>query len=424
MAIRYTEKDKKIGNITDPVVDPIELQSKANEDYEVKARDWLVSQGADYGITNEMIGWNPETKSITLGGDDFMQAGRLENGRSYVSNNDIRSAFDQYTKSRGLQSKSQKYDLGNFGYQPTQQSSNPYANNDYSSKIDSILNEILNPTAFSYDPNSDASFQAYKEQYGRAGDKALANTMSEASAMTGGRLNTWAVSAGNQAKANFDEELMNVIPQLENMAYGRYQDGIAGKRNNLNTLMDLDNEYFRRGMEIDNRDYGRALDGRDFAYGLDRDSISDARYTDETKYNRAEDAEDDEWRQTEWDYGVGRDAIGDQRYNDETAWNKKMDQDANSRAWANYNLSKDEFTYRKDQDQKEWDQRMKEAENADVEDPYELGVLYKAMMNSGDPEAWMKQNADILNEDDLKLMVGWAKKDTGNEFYFNLTPNK
>lgn len=403
MAIRYTEKDKKIGNITDPVVDPIELQNKASDDYEVKARDWLVNQGADFGITNEMIGWNPETKSIMLNGDDFMKAGRLENGRSYVSNNDIRSAFDQYTKSRGLESKSQKYNLGNYGYNDT----------DYSAKIDGILNEILNPTPFSYNAESDPSFQAYKEQYGRAGDKALANTMSEASALTGGRLNTWAVSAGNQAKANFDEELMNVIPQLENMAYGRYQDGINGKRSNLNTLLD-----------IDNREFQRALEGRDFAYGLDRDSISDARYTDETKYNRAEDAEDDEWRQTEWDYGVGRDAVGDQRYNDETAWNKKMDQDANSRAWANYNLSKDEFTYRKDQDQKEWDQRMKEAENADVEDPYELGVLYKAMMNSGDPEAWMKQNADILNEDDLKLMVGWAKKDTGNEFYFNLTPNK
>lgn len=394
--------NKKL-EIEDPKVNPVELENKANEDYEVKARDWLVSQGSDFGITNDMIGWNPNTKSITLGGDDFMQAGRLENGSSYVSNNDIRSAFDQYTKSRGLESKSQKYNLGNYGYNDT----------DYSAKIDGILNEILNPSAFQYNAESDPSFQAYKEQYGRAGDKALANTMSEASALTGGRLNTWAVSAGNQAKANFDEELMNIIPQLENMAYGRYQDGINGKRSNLNTLLD-----------IDNREFQRALEGRDFAYGLDRDSISDARYTDETKYNRAEDAEDDEWRQTEWDYGVGRDAIGDQRYNDETAWNKKMDQDANSRAWANYNLSKDEFTYRKDQDQKEWDQRMKEAENADVEDPYELGVLYKAMMNSGDPEAWMKQNADILNEDDLKLMIGWAKKDTGNEFYFNLTPNK
>lgn len=422
--------NKKL-EIEDPKVNPVELENKANEDYEVKARDWLVSQGSDYGITNEMIGWNPETKSIMLNGDDFMKAGRLENGRSYVSNNDIRSAFDQYTKSRGLQSKSQKYDLGNFGYQPTQQSANPYANNDYSSKIDSILNEILNPTAFSYDPNSDASFQAYKEQYGRAGDKALANTMSEASAMTGGRLNSWAVSAGNQAKANYDQELMNVIPQLENMAYGRYQDGINSKRNNLNTLMDLDNEYFRRGMEIDNMNYGRALDGRDFAYGLDRDSISDARYTDETKYNRGRDALSDERYTDETKYNRNRDSISDTRYAEETAWNKKMDQDANSRAWANYNLSKDEFNYRKDQDQKEWDRRMKEAENADVEDPHELGVLYKGMKeaetdenNPISPEAWLMERADELTEKELEFLLKWSKEDTGNVYNMYLTPDK
>lgn len=410
MAIRYTEKDKKIGNITDPVVDPIELQNKASEDYEVKARDWLINEGADFGITNEMIGWNPETKSIMLNGDDFMKAGRLENGSSYVSNNDIRSAFDQYTKSRGLQSKSQKYDIGNYGYNDT----------DYSAKIDSILNEILNPTPFSYNAESDPSFQAYKEQYGRAGDKALANTMSEASALTGGRLNTWAVSAGNQAKANFDEELMNVIPQLENMAYGRYQDGINGKRSNLNTLLD-----------IDNREFQRALEGRDFAYGLDRDSISDARYTDETKYNRAEDAEDDEWRQTEWDYGVGRDAIGDQRYNDETAWNKKMDQDANSRAWANYNLSKDEFAYRKTRDEIE-----DAAKNANVENVDEFGVLF-GDMESGvirdidgnvikenvTPREWLVYNAPYLTKEEIKALEDLIKYE-GDGMSFTIVPSK
>lgn len=410
MAIRYTEKDKKIGNITDPVVDPIELQNKASEDYEVKARDWLINEGADFGITNEMIGWNPETKSIMLNGDDFMKAGRLENGSSYVSNNDIRSAFDQYTKSRGLQSKSQKYDIGNYGYNDT----------DYSAKIDSILNEILNPTPFSYNAESDPSFQAYKEQYGRAGDKALANTMSEASALTGGRLNTWAVSAGNQAKANFDEELMNVIPQLENMAYGRYQDGINGKRSNLNTLLD-----------IDNREFQRALEGRDFAYGLDRDSISDARYTDETKYNRAEDAEDDEWRQTEWDYGVGRDAIGDQRYNDETAWNKKMDQDANSRAWANYNLSKDEFNYRKTRDEIE-----DAANSANVENVDEFGVLFGDMESgvirdlngnvvkeNATPREWLVYNAPYLTKEEIKALEDLIQNDNDG-MSFTIVPSK
>lgn len=379
-------------------------------DSQVKVRDWLMNQGADYGIDNSMIGWNSNTGSVTLGGDDFLKPDKIENGSSWADNNALRSAFDTYTKQRGIQSNKEKYNVSNFGY-----------DNPYSAKIDELLKSVLNPSNFNYNAESDPSFQAYKQQYAKAGDNALANTMSEASAMTGGRLNTWAVSAGNQAKANFDQRLMDVIPQLEQMAYQRYQTDLANKRGNLNTLLD-----------IDNRDFQRAISNRDFNYGMDRDKLSDARYSDELKYNRGRDAISDKRYETEWNYGVGRDKIGDERYDKEfersgEQWDKQFSESvrqanqANARAWANHNLSQAEFAYRKANDAKEWNYKMEQAAKEKVENPDELGLLYQEMMRAKDPQEWLMNNSDVIPTDELKLLVQWAKKDSGMNF--TIIPN-
>jgi hypothetical protein len=395
-------------NLLDVDIDQNKLSNSA--DYEVKAKDWLINQGADYGITEDMIGWNSDKKMITLGGQDFMAPGRLENGSSYVSNDDIRSNLDNWVKSRGIQSKSQQYDLSNYGY-----------DNPYKSTIDEILQSVLNPKAFQYDVNSDPSFQSYQQQYGRAGDRALTNTMSEATGMTGGRLNSWAVSAGNQAKQNWDDRLMDVIPQLENMAYGRYQDGINSQRNNLNTLLDIDNNDFRRAMEA-----------RSFDYGLDRDSIADTRYTDETKYSRGRDELADKRYDTEWDYGLNRDAIADARYDSETAWNQQMDRDANARGWANTKLSREQFEYQKEKDAK----AIADAANDTDVEPDLFGEFYTQMYSgviideSGNvikedvtPEEWLKHEARYLPENVVVKLEEIIRKNKSTGNTFTIIPN-
>lgn len=391
-------------NVKNPLLDEDEIIKAAQpESFEVQTRAFLDNVGADYNLSSADLGWKKENGvgQILINGNPFTTADRVENGISFVDNEKIKSDFDKYVKTYSLKSTSDleeeakaKYDIGNFGY-----------NDPYEDTMKYLTDLILNPKPFSYDSASDPSFQSYKEQYGRAGDRALANTMSEATGMTGGRLNSWAVSAGQQAKENFDQKLMDVIPQLENIAYNRYQDGITNNRNNLSTIMDIDNEAFRR-----------ASDSRDFTYGVDYDIRENQRLANETKYNRktaaeqtayerAEDAEDDAIVEREWKHDLEREAIDDARYVDELSYKKAQDADANARAWANYGLNQAEFAWRKSTDARDFEYQktqdeLEAAQNGDA-DLFTIGAQYYDMMTSKNPSQWLIENAPDMTPDEL-----------------------
>ena len=88
------------------------------------------------------------------------------------------------------------------------------------------MNKILNREKFSYDLNGDALYQQYKDKYIQQGKMAMADTMGQASAMTGGYGNSYAASVGNQAYQASLQQLNDIIPQLYQMAYDRYnQEG-------------------------------------------------------------------------------------------------------------------------------------------------------------------------------------------------------
>ena len=101
---------------------------------------------------------------------------------------------------------------------------------DYNSKwqgtIDDTINKILNREKFSYDLNGDALYQQYKDQYTTQGKLAMMNTMGQAAAMTGGYGSSYSQAAGQQAYQGYLQQLNEVVPQLYQMAYDRYnQEG-------------------------------------------------------------------------------------------------------------------------------------------------------------------------------------------------------
>ena len=75
---------------------------------------------------------------------------------------------------------------------------------------------------FTYNPSTDPSYQAYRSQYLREGQRALQNTLAQASAMTGGRPSSYAVSAAAQQNNYYNSQLADKIPELYNQAYNRY----------------------------------------------------------------------------------------------------------------------------------------------------------------------------------------------------------
>ena len=97
--------------------------------------------------------------------------------------------------------------------------------------IDGLYDDLVGDTAkkyaensFSYNPEQDPLYHTYKKAYAREGAKATEDVLGKASVMTGGVPSSYAVTAAGQTANNYAAESANIIPTLENMAYGRYQD--------------------------------------------------------------------------------------------------------------------------------------------------------------------------------------------------------
>lgn len=89
-------------------------------------------------------------------------------------------------------------------------------------EYDQALNNILNRKAFEYDLSNDQLFQQYKDNYQAMGKAAMADTIGQASAMTGGYGNSYATAAGAQTYNNYLQQINNSVGDFYNMALSGY----------------------------------------------------------------------------------------------------------------------------------------------------------------------------------------------------------
>ena len=146
----------------------------------------------------------------------------------------------------------------------------------WDAELDSLYDQITNRKPFQYDLNLDALYQQYKEQYQRLGRTAMQDTMGQAASLTGGFGSTYAEQVGQQTYNAYLQSLNNIVPELYDRAYGRYQD---------------------EGQDLYNR-YGLVSDRESMDYSKYRDTVSDY-------YNDLADARsayDSEWNKdyTQW----------------------------------------------------------------------------------------------------------------------------
>jgi peptidoglycan hydrolase-like protein with peptidoglycan-binding domain len=93
----------------------------------------------------------------------------------------------------------------------------------YAEQRKGYLDQYENRDPFSYDFNSDALYQQYKDQYIQQGQMAMMDTMGQAAAMTGGYGNSYAQTVGQQAYNQQLNQLNAIMPELYDRAYGIYQ---------------------------------------------------------------------------------------------------------------------------------------------------------------------------------------------------------
>lgn len=185
-------------------------------------------------------------------------------------------------------------------------------NYDANGKISAALDAMLNRKPFSYDAVSDPLYQQYRKQYTREAGRSAEDVLGKAAVMTGGMPSTAAVTASQQASDYQMSQMTDKIPELQQLAYGMYMDGVNLDRQNLNTLI---------GLEDNN--YDRWLSTRDYLYQLARDQVGDQQYADSLAYQKEQD-------KLKYDYQKKRDAIEDARYDAE--WQYKLQQAAQQAA--------------------------------------------------------------------------------------------
>ena len=193
---------------------------------------------------------------------------------------------------------------------------------------DSILDKILNREDFSYDLNGDALYHQYKDKYIQQGKMAMMDTMGQASALTGGYGSSYASTAGNQAYQSHLQNLNDIVPELYQMAYDRYnQEG-----------QDLINQY---GVLSNDRNtaYGEWTDGYN-RLASDRDYYSNNYFNvygqeSDTFYNNYNMDSAEYWNAYNAGYGAEQDAIANaqwqkefdeakRQYEEQFAWEKEQ----------------------------------------------------------------------------------------------------
>ncbi len=156
--------------------------------------------------------------------------------------------------------------------------------NDYNAKydpqIDALLNEILNREDFSYDAMNDPLYQQYAEMYRREGDRAMKETLAEAAASAGG-MNSYAITAAQQAANRYASQLNDKIPELYQLAYDMYLADKESKVQDLGILQSMDATQYNRYRDT----MSDWKDDRQFAYGMYQDAVQQGNWQTTFDYN-------------------------------------------------------------------------------------------------------------------------------------------
>lgn len=195
--------------------------------------------------------------------------------------------------------------------------------------LDAALNKVANREEFSYDPLKDANYQAMAKLYDRQGTKAAQDTMGDAAALNGGYGSSYAMTASQQARNDYNQQLASQIPALQEAAYSKYMNDYNMDLSAYQALKDADDTAYSR-----NRD---TVADTQWQQSFDRDKYeSDRAY----QYQQMRDTKSDEqWKASfdqsvkesnrDFNYQQSRDSESDRQWAKEYALAKYQAKKAN-----------------------------------------------------------------------------------------------
>lgn len=168
----------------------------------------------------------------------------------------------------------------------------------YQEEIAGILNDLSNREAFGYNMNTDPLYQQYRDQYVREGQKAMKDTAAQTAALTGGYGSTYGAIAAQQGYDNYLAQLNDRVPQLEQMAYGKYTDELADMYNRFGAYQSEENRLYGQYLDA----LGQYNADRDYAFNSMQAAIGQNNY--ENEFNRGIYESDREYNMADRQYAA------------------------------------------------------------------------------------------------------------------------
>ncbi|MBR2410144.1 MAG: hypothetical protein IKB08_00300 [Clostridia bacterium] len=143
----------------------------------------------------------------------------------------------------------------------------------YQAQADAIYKKIQETPDFKYDFNEDAVFKALQEQYMKSGKLAAENVAGQAAALSGGYGNSYGATAAGQAYMGAIDDLYDVIPELSDRAYSRYQNERAEALQNWEIMQNRADK--ERAYAEAERDYNDSRDAYLWEIALQKAELGD-----------------------------------------------------------------------------------------------------------------------------------------------------
>lgn len=189
----------------------------------MKVSDTYTNYAGKYGLNADGLKYT--NGNVTIGGKPLNVLYTDDSGKSWAFKNDIENSMQEYIDSLGISSPNQI--LSTY-------------NNKYLKQINTMVDSLRYREEFSYNPDADPVYLAYKNKYNSEGNRAGQNIMGNYSSLTGGYANSSAATAAAQTQQYYNTQLTNQIPTLAEQAYKRY----AEKYNSdLNLIENMVNVY-------------------------------------------------------------------------------------------------------------------------------------------------------------------------------------
>lgn len=158
---------------------------------------------------------------------------------------------------------------------------------------------------FNYNPEEDSLYKSYRDMYARQGLSAQDKTISNLTALSGGRNNSWASAAAAQVGQAYSQKAADMIPQLAEAAYNRLLQ-------RYNISKDMENTNYSRYADQWNRDKTIA-DMYETRYNT---ALENARADERQAWDRVNNAIDSDYKRYSYDlekqYGPTERAIQSQ----------------------------------------------------------------------------------------------------------------